>query len=103
MTSAAQIPAVLGKGTNAQVFISIVQAVVVNMINDQMVRGVGDLAVHFNALAVFFSHGVVILIRTFCKPGISAQAVVIFGIDDSELATGQRYQAGRSVPGVGGS
>ena len=103
MTTAAQIPAVLGEGVQPKVFFSVVQAVMVNVVNNQMVRGVGNLAVHFDALAVFFSNGVAILMRTFCKPGVSAQARVVFGIDDGELSAGQRYQAWRLVLGIGGS
>ena len=102
MSAATEIPAVLGEGANAKVFISIVQAVMVNMVNGQMVRGVGDLAVHFNALAVFFSNGVVILICSLGKPGVSAQAVVIFGIDDGEKSACQRYQAWRAAFCAGG-
>jgi len=74
----------------------------VYVINYEMVGGVGDLAVHFDAFAVFFSHSVAILVRTLCKPGILAQARVIFGIDDGEFAAGQRYQAWGAVLWVAG-
>lgn len=75
----------------------------VNVVHDQMVRGIKDLTVHFDALAVFFSNGVVIIRPAFCKPGILAEARVVFGIDDGELAAGQWYQTWRVVPGAGGS
>jgi len=97
----AEVAAVLGKGADAEVLLPVIQAVVVNVVNDQMVRGVEDFAVHFDAFAVFFASGVVIFRRTFRKPGILAQARVVFGIDNGELSAGQRYQAWGVVPGAG--
>ncbi len=84
MTAAAEVTAVLGEGAGAQVTLAVIQAVVVNMVNHEMVRGVGDLAVHFDAFAVFFSNGVVIVRGAFRKPGILADARVVFGIDDGK-------------------
>jgi len=57
---------------------------VVDVVNDEMVRSVGDLAVHFYAFAFFFSNGVVILISAFGEPGVLTQAGIVFGIYDGE-------------------
>jgi len=92
----------LGEGCKAKITPAVVQAVVVDVVNDEMVGGVGDLAVHFYAFAVFFSNGVVIFISAFHKPGILAQDGVVFGIDDGEFPLGQRYEAGGAVLGFGG-
>lgn len=85
--------AVLGEGCIAEVVVAVVQAVVVDVINDKMVGGIGDLAVHFDAFAVFFSNGVVIIRSAFSEPGVLAEDGVIFGIDDGELSAGKRYEA----------
>jgi len=80
----------------------VVQAVVVDVVNDEMVGGVEDLAVHFDAFSVFFSHGVVCSLATFCKPGEFAEAGIVFGIDYGEFSAGEGYEAGGVVFGVGG-
>ena len=85
----------------ADVAVAVIQAVVINVVNDEMVGGVGDLAVHFDAFAVFFSNGVVIFISAFSEPDILAQDGVVFGVDDGELAAGKRYEAGGAVLGFG--
>ena len=102
MGGPAGVPAVLGEGAQAQVPLAVIQAVMVDVVHDQMVRGAHDFAVHFEGLAVGFSHGVAILVRPFRKPGILAQARIVLGIDDGELAPRQRDQAGRAGAGVGG-
>ena len=86
MAAGAEVPAVLGESADSQVFLSIVQAVMVDMVHDQMVRSVHYLPVHFDALTAGFSYGVEILVRTFGEPGIFAQPQVVFGIDYGELA-----------------
>jgi len=88
----AEVAAVLGEGTDAEITLTVVQAIVVDVVNDEIVGGVCDLAVHFDAVAVFFSHGVVIFGSTFCKPDELAQSRVVFGIDDGELAACQGYE-----------
>ena len=95
--------AVLGEGCIAEVVIAVVQAVVVDVVNYEMVRGVGDLAVHFDAFAVFFSNGVIILRGAFSEPGVLAEERIVFGIDDGELSAGKRYEAGCGIFGVGKS
>ena len=92
----------MSEGRKAEIAIAVVQAVVVDVVNYEMVGGVGDLAVHFYAFAVFFSNGVVILISAFSEPGILAQDGVVFGVDDGELAAGERYEARGEVLGFGG-
>ena len=78
----------------------VVEAVVIDVVDYEMVRGVGDLAVHFDAFAVFFSNGVVIIFSAFGEPGILAEDGVVFGIDDGELAAGKRYEAGDGIFGI---
>ena len=68
----------------AEVTLSVVPAVMVDVVDYEMIGGVEDLAVHFDAFAVFFSNGVVVLRCSFRKPGILAQARIVFGIDNSE-------------------
>ena len=87
----------------AEVTLAVVQAVVVNVVDNEMVRGASDLAVHFDAFAGFFSNGVVVLRCTFRKPGKLAQARVVFGIDNGELSAGQRYEAWPMVLSAGDS
>jgi len=73
----------------------------VNVVHDQMVRSVHYLAVHFDALAAGFSHGIEIPVRTLGEPVIFAQPQVVFGIDDSELTASQRYDARLVIPRIG--
>ena len=76
--------AVLGEGSIAEVVVAVIQAVVVDMVDDEMVGGVGDLTVHFDAFAVFFSNGIVIIFSAFGEPGILAEDGVVFGVNDGE-------------------
>ena len=93
----------MGESCKAKITLAVVQAVVVDVVNDEMVGGVGDLAVHFDAFAIFFSNSVVIFISAFGEPGILAQDGVVFGVDAGELAAGERYEARGAVLGFGGS
>lgn len=93
----------MSESCKAKITPAVVQAVVVDVVNDEMVGGVGDLAVHFYAFAVFFSNGVVIFISAFGEPDILAEERIVFGIDDGELAACERYHAWHIVPGVGNS
>ncbi len=72
------------EGRKAKITRAVVQAVVVDVVDDEMVGGVCDLAVHFDAFAVFFSNGVVIFISAFGEPSVLAQAGIVFGIYDGE-------------------
>ena len=81
----------------------VVQAIMVNVVNYEMVRGIEDLAVHFDAFAVFFADGVVFVTGTFCEPGEPVETGVVVGIDYGELSTGERYEAGCVSFGVGGT
>ena len=74
----------MGESCKAKITPAVVQAVVVDVVNDEMVGGVGDLAVHFDAFAVFFSDGVVIFVSAFGEPGVLTQAGIVFGIYDGE-------------------
>jgi len=97
----AEVPAVLGESADAQVFLAIVQSVMVDVVNDQMGRSVHYLPVHFDAPAAGFSHGVEIPVRTLGEPFIFAQPQVVFGVDDSELTASQRYNARSLFPYIG--
>ena len=88
MRGAAEVSAVLGECAEAEVALSVVEAIVVDVVDDEMVGGVGDLAVHFDAFAVLFSNGVVGLVGSFCKPGESGESRVVFGVDEGELTAG---------------
>ena len=70
--SPAGVSAVLGEGAQPQVLLSVVQAVMVDVVHDQVVRGLHDFAVHLDALAAGFSGGVAIPARPFREPGILA-------------------------------
>ena len=74
----------------------------VDVVDYEMVGGVEDLAVHFDAFSVLFSDGVIVLRGAFGEPGILAEAGIVFGIDDGEQATGERYESGGVIFGVGG-
>ena len=100
--AAFNVAAVLGESAQPQVPLSVIYAIVVDVIDDQMVGGVHNLAVHFDALAVFLSHSVNIIARPLGEPGIFAEARIIFGIDNGEFTAGKRYQPRRIVFGVGG-
>ena len=95
----AQVPAVLGECAQTQVASAVVQAVVVDVIDDQMIGGFGDLAVHFDALAVVFAHGVAILGRAFCKPRVAAKPLVVGVVDYREQPARQGYRAGYAASG----
>lgn len=103
MHESSLVLAVLREGCEAEVTPAVVQAVVVDMVNYEMVGGVCDLAVHFDAFSGFFSHGVECFPATFGKPGELAKALVVFGIDDGEPAAGEGYEAGCAILGAGGS
>jgi len=75
----------------------------VYVVNDEVVGGVGYLAVHFDAFAVLFANGVVVFRGAFSEPGILAQLGIVFGIDDCELAAGERYEAGCVILVAGGA
>ena len=72
----------------------------VDVVNDEMVGGVGDLAVHFDAFAVFFSRGVECSIGTLCKPGELAHVRIVIGIDDGEFSASEWYKARGAVLGI---
>lgn len=101
MPACAEVPAILGESAVAQVFFPVVQAVMVDMVHDKMLRSVHDLPVHFDALTAGFSHGVKIPVRSFGEPCIFAQPQVIFGIDDGEQAASQRYNTRPLIPRIG--
>ena len=81
----------------------VVQAVMVNVVDYEMVGCVFDLAVHLDAFAFLFANGVVCFVGIFCKPGKFAELGVVFSVYDGELAAGQRYDTWFVVFGVGGS
>ena len=102
MTTASQVAAVFGESTNPQVLLTIVQAVMVDVVHDEIVRGVNNPAVHFDTFAVFFSNGVAIFPRPFGEPSILAKPRIVIGIDNCKQAAGQGNPPGRTVCRIGG-
>ena len=102
MRESSLVLTVLGECCKAEVALLVVQAVMVDMVNNEMVGGVDNLAVHFDAFAVLLSYGVVTFFRAFRKPGESAQARIVFGIDDGEFTPCERDPPGCAIMGVGG-
>lgn len=90
MARDAEVPAVLGECADSQVCSAVVQAVMVFVIDYEMPGGVGDFAVHFDASAFLLAHGVAILSRAFCKPCVTAQTLVVLGVDYREQPASQR-------------
>ncbi len=81
---------VLSFCADAEVALSVVQAVTVYMINDHAFGGAGDIAVHedfflFIAYA-YIGIGVKVVSILAGVPFVFFQALVIVGIDDSEFA-----------------
>jgi len=99
----APVLAVLGEGCEAEVFLLVVQAVVVDVVHEKVFGCVEDFAVHFDAFTVLFSDGIISFLAIFCEPLVSCESVVVFGIDDGEQALSERYCAWRRVFGVCGA
>ena len=59
---------VVGEGAEAEVFLSIVQAIMVDVVDDEVVGGVCYLAVHFYGFPILFSGGVESVVRGFGEP-----------------------------------
>ena len=89
--------AVVGDGCEAEVFLLVVQAVVVDVVHEKAFGCVEDFAVHFDAFTVFFSDGIISFLAIFCEPSVASEAAVVFGIDDGEQALSERYCAWRRV------
>ncbi len=90
MARDAQVSAVLGECADSQVCSAVVQAVMVFVVDYEMLGGVGDFAVHLDALAVLLAYGVAILGRAFCEPCLAAQSLIVLGVDYREQPAGQR-------------
>ena len=85
--------AVLSSGGESEVGLSVVEAVVVNMVDEQAGGVVHYLAVHVNifGLSIFTERGVSLGVKsgcdTFCiVPIIIYQARVIFGVNDGKFS-----------------
>jgi len=89
----ADVPAVLGEGAGAEILFSVVQALMVDVVDYEVVGGVCYLSVHFDAFSILFANGIVILLCAFSEPGVLGESGVVIGIDDSEPAAGKRYQS----------
>jgi len=76
---------------------------VVDVVHYEVVGGIQYLAVHFDALAVLLSDGVVCFGASFGEPFELAQVRIVFGVDDSKFSAGEGNQAGRLAFWVGGS
>jgi hypothetical protein len=84
----------LGLGRKPKITPSVIQPVMVDMVNKQMLGRSRNYAMHRDVLAVFFSNGVIIPVVAVRVPFILAQLRIIFGIDNRELPPRQRYPPG---------
>ncbi len=102
MARGAEVAAVLGECADSQVCLAVVQAVMVFVVDYEMLGGVGDFAVHFDAPALPLAYGVAILRRAFCEPCVTAQTLVVLSVDYREQPAGQRNGSRQAAFGVAG-
>ena len=82
-----------------QVGFSIVEAVIVYVVNDETSRGFHYLAMHRDAdkLSAFSTSSIALGIKgiqgSVSTPLVLAEALIIVRVDDSELAPGEGYAA----------
>ena len=84
--------AILDAGCQAQIRLSIVQPVMIDMVNDKTSGNVYYTAVHVDSgLSAFFTYGnfalcVTCAISFINVPLVPAEGLVIIGVDDGEFA-----------------
>ena len=88
---------VLGAGSGTEVCLSIVQAVMIDVVNDEAGRDFDYTAVHVNWGRVFSCGGVALGVKCVAVfsdvPIIFAERVVIFGVNEGKLALCKGYAA----------
>ncbi len=93
------VAVVLGAGCWAEVRLSIVEAVMVDVVNDAAGGDFYYTAVHVNGARVFFCWGVALGVTSVAVlsdvPSVLTQLFVIFGVNDCKLALCQGYAAER--------
>ncbi len=82
----------------SEVGLSIVEAVMVYMVNEKMVGRVDNLTVHLNRPPLVFADpltpgGIICIFELFGMPFVLAQALVIFGVHYGVLALSEWYSA----------
>ncbi len=94
-----RVAVVLGAGGWAEVRPAIVEAVMVDVVNDAAGRDFYDTAVHVNGSRVFSCGGVALGVKCVAVlsdvPIVFTEHFVIFGINDGKLALCQGYAAER--------
>jgi len=89
---------VLAASRRAEVCFAIIQAVMVDMIDEKMVGRVDNLAVHFHMLPLVETHmnppdGIIGVFGLIGVPFVLVQSREILRIDDGVLSLCQRYPA----------
>jgi hypothetical protein len=94
-----RVSVVLGAGRGAEVCPAIVEAVMVDVVNDAAGGDFYYTAVHVNGARIFSCGGVALGVKCVAVlrnvPFIFAELFVIFGVNDGELALCQGYAAER--------
>ena len=94
-----RVAVVLGAGGWAQVGLSIVEAVMIDVVNDAAGRDFYDTAVHVNRGRCFSCGGIALGVRSVAvfsnMPSVFAELFVIFGVNDGKPALCQGYAAER--------
>jgi hypothetical protein len=66
------VQGVLGAGAEAEIIFSVVQAVVVYVVNDEVWRGAGNLSVHESLLSFSISYGITGIVGFYDAPVVAA-------------------------------
>lgn len=89
------VPLVLGLGCEAKVCFSVVEAVMVYVVDEEVGGGVEDLAVHFYDAGFYVVGSAGLALGVTCSgaaaevPFVFVQVFVIFGVDYREFALGE--------------
>jgi len=94
-----RVAVVLGAGRGAEVRLSIVEAVMIDVVNDTARGDFYYTAVHVNGGRVFSCRGVALGVKSVAVlsnvPFVFAEPIVIFGVNDGKLALCKGYPAER--------
>lgn len=94
-----RVAVVLGAGGRAEVCPAIVEAVMVDVVNDMAGRDFYDTAMHVNGGRVFSGGGIALGVKCIAVLGdvpiVFAERFVIFGVNESEPALRKGYSAER--------
>ena len=84
------VAAVLGECGQAEVGSAVVEAVVVDVVDEQVGRGVEYLAVHFDGFSFVLADGVEVAAGAFGEPFVAGEGGVVVCVDEGESAAGER-------------